>query len=90
MTVRYDRYGLTERLCVHGCGHPDPDSVEWLKRGYDRDPYFFVDDPKEDPDYIFTLHGCDFCCTPPMSAVIEHVHTHDLSAEIENGHWEND
>lgn len=32
VTVRYDRYCMTERLCEHGCGHPDPDSMEWLER----------------------------------------------------------
>lgn len=74
ITVRYDRYGLAERKCSHGCGHPDPDSVTWLKELYDSGVFFRmgvldVPDPKyaEKPDFdpysIFTLHGCDFCCS---------------------------
>ena len=39
--------GLTERMCRHGVGHPDPDSVAWLDslgmHGYES-------------------HGCDGCC----------------------------
>lgn len=39
---------LVERLCTHGVGHPDPDSVAWFdsvgQEGYD-------------------VHGCDRCCT---------------------------
>jgi hypothetical protein len=52
-------------MCEHGCGHPDPDSVAWLKRAYDRDPYYFVDDPDatENPMWIFHIHGCCGCCT---------------------------
>jgi hypothetical protein len=38
---------LIERLCTHGVGHPDPDSVAWFDgmglRGYG-------------------VHGCDGCC----------------------------
>jgi hypothetical protein len=41
---------LVERLCVHGVGHPDPDSVSFFegvgRKGMDR-------------------HGCDGCCTAP-------------------------
>ena len=37
-----------ERLCPHGIGHPDPDSLDWLRRhGYEG----------------FGVHGCDGCCT---------------------------
>ncbi len=39
--------GLTERICAHGIGHPDPDSLAWMERiglhGYE-------------------MHGCDGCC----------------------------
>jgi len=39
--------GLVERACMHGVGHPDPDSVDYFNRmgwkGYD-------------------VHGCDGCC----------------------------
>lgn len=37
--------GLVERLCEHGIGHPDPDSVAFFKRhGID-----------------LSIHGCDGC-----------------------------
>ena len=48
MTIRGPHKGfLTERICPHGVGHPDPDSLAWLERngvesmdvhGCDRDP----------------------------------------------------
>lgn len=45
---RTDR-GLMERICCHGVGHPDPDSVSFgLKFGKD-----------------ISIHGCDGCCSPP-------------------------
>lgn len=41
---------LTERICPHGVGHPDPDSLVWMRNmgveGYE-------------------IHGCDGCCAPP-------------------------
>lgn len=38
---------LIERICGHGIGHPDPDSVAWLERhGH----------------HGFDIHGCDGCC----------------------------
>jgi hypothetical protein len=40
--------GLVERLCVHGVGHPDPDSVAY----FDRHEVRGID-----------VHGCDGCCT---------------------------
>jgi hypothetical protein len=30
--IRTDRNNLMERVCPHGIGHPDPDSMEWLHR----------------------------------------------------------
>lgn len=43
---------LVERMCVHGVGHPDPDSVAFFdsigRRGFD-------------------VHGCDGCCTLPVA-----------------------
>lgn len=30
--IRTDRGGLAERVCEHGIGHPDPDSVAYYKR----------------------------------------------------------
>lgn len=45
--VRLDKFGLVERLCEHGVGHPDPDSVAYYdsigKTG-------------------MGIHGCDTCC----------------------------
>lgn len=39
--------GLTERVCPHGIGHPDPDSLAWM----------------EGDGYMgFDIHGCDGCC----------------------------
>lgn len=47
--------GLMERLCRHGIGHPDPDSLAWLKRngleGYE-------------------VHGCCGCCQPCTHGVV--------------------
>lgn len=43
---RADR-GIAERICGHGCGHPDPDQFPWwgaTNREYE------------------AVHGCDFCC----------------------------
>lgn len=42
-------YNHMERLCSHGVGHPDPDSVEFAKR-FGKD---------------LSVHGCDGCCSPP-------------------------
>lgn len=47
MNVRMDRNALVERMCEHGVGHPDPDSVDYFetvgKTG-------------------MGIHGCDGCC----------------------------
>ena len=41
--------GLIERVCSHGIGHPDPDSVR-----------FFI---SIDLGYAYlNIHGCDGCC----------------------------
>lgn len=55
MNIRFDAFkaGLTERLCVHGIGHPDPDSVEFLASK--------EDDPA-DARWGWGVHGCDGCC----------------------------
>ena len=41
---------LTERLCPHGIGHPDPDALAFIE--------------KADPNrYVYeSIHGCDGCC----------------------------
>ncbi len=43
---------LAERLCPHGVGHPDPDSINWLAT--------LQKDPENVP--YFGIHGCDGCC----------------------------
>lgn len=45
--IRTDRNNLMERVCPHGVGHPDPDSLEWLSRIGARDD---------------GVHACDGCC----------------------------
>lgn len=47
---RPDR-GLMERICPHGVGHPDPDSLAFVARevGVDR-------------ARTECVHGCDGCC----------------------------
>lgn len=42
---RTDR-GIMERICEHGCGHPDYDSAQFLSR--------------QGKEYE-NVHGCDFC-----------------------------
>lgn len=40
--------GLMERICYHGCAHPDADVVSWHKGNGD--------------DWVLE-HDCDGCCT---------------------------
>lgn len=48
--IRTDKMYLVERLCDHGVGHPDPDSLAYFIRvGYDS----------------LGVHGCDGCCRKP-------------------------
>jgi len=50
MILRLDReVPLVERVCEHGTGHPDPDSVAYFQR----------DGGHESVD----VHGCCGCCT---------------------------
>lgn len=47
--MRLDNRALVERICEHGVGHPDPDSVAFFKRkGMTH----------------MGVHGCDGCCRP--------------------------
>lgn len=50
MLVRTDTYafGLIERTCTHGVGHPDPDSVEYMNEATSQRSW--------------GVHGCDGCC----------------------------
>lgn len=38
---------LIERRCVHGIGHPDPDSLRWMNANMGEG---------------WGIHGCDGCC----------------------------
>ena len=40
---------LMERICPHGVGHPDPDSLAFLAARFDEGAAYGV-------------HGCDGCC----------------------------
>lgn len=58
--VRVDRKDkLTERICSHGVGHPDPDEMQYL-----RDLKISLDDEGSDTSWIDVdgVHGCDGCC----------------------------
>lgn len=46
---------LTERVCKHGCGHPDPDSLAWLE--------------EHDPEGGWGVHGCCGCCREGRGAL---------------------
>lgn len=48
--------GLMERVCEHNVGHPDPDSLAWLDRNYERE---------RGTDSGLWSHGCDGCCRVP-------------------------
>lgn len=52
LDFRFDR-GFAERICDHGVGHPDPDSLAFLSR---------VMDPEDYRRRAFGVHGCDGCC----------------------------
>ena len=49
MFLRMDRSPLVERHCVHGIGHPDPDSLAYIERKW----------PNRTAEGV---HGCDGCC----------------------------
>lgn len=53
LNIRFDRADfLAERICEHGVGHPDPDSLAYIVR--------------RDPGNTWSgIHGCDGCCRPP-------------------------
>jgi hypothetical protein len=59
LNIRVDReYGLAERLCKHGVGHPDPDSLA-----------FITIMEEEDFASASGVHGCDGCCVVQQDAV---------------------
>lgn len=47
MNVRLDNKALVERMCRHGVGHPDPDSLAYFE--------------SKGISYM-GVHGCDGCC----------------------------
>jgi len=51
-SLRGDRLPLIERLCSHGIGHPDPDSLAYIERM----------DPSRERQWE-GVHGCDGCCS---------------------------
>lgn len=69
LSFRLDRAdSLAERTCVHGLGHPDPDSVayimgELMERG--AYPSHFLN---------VVLHGCDGCCGAPPTEAPTEIH----------------
>jgi len=46
--IRRDKNCLTERICPHGVGHPDPDSLVWINGEFGENAW--------------GVHGCDGCC----------------------------
>lgn len=46
---------LTERICEHGVGHPDPDSIAYARKIGGNE---FAE--------IEGVHGCDRCCQPKV------------------------
>jgi len=50
MQFRLDKGALVERACIHGVGHPDPDSVMYFLRA------------KGAGMAYMWMHGCDGCC----------------------------
>lgn len=54
INVRLDRFGaLAERICPHGIGHPDPDSLAYVESLHTRENRGYEG-----------IHGCDGCCHP--------------------------
>lgn len=54
LTFRPDKRNLAERICEHGVGHPDPDSL-----------MFIAKHDKVNPEHVYrvpSIHGCDGCC----------------------------
>jgi len=54
---------LTERLCPHGIGHPDPDSVPWMHEIFCAMYPLDEDEKHELNDCHWWIHGCDGCCS---------------------------
>lgn len=52
--IRADKMMLVERICEHGIGHDDPDSVAYFH--------------KQGQEWA-GVHGCDGCCQPKQVVV---------------------
>jgi hypothetical protein len=52
---------VMERICPHGVGHPDPDSMAWLLRM----------DPQKNEG--IGIHGCDGCCSDEARAARDRI-----------------
>lgn len=52
LNFRFDT-GITERICPHGVGHPDPDSMAFRQRALP---------PEVFKALAMGVHGCDGCC----------------------------
>jgi hypothetical protein len=58
INVRVDRpFSLIERICEHGTGHPDPDSLAYVERRW-------VEYGRPKMAEVEGWHGCDGCCWP--------------------------
>lgn len=57
-TIRMDKWALVERVCVHGVGHPDPDSVLSIETRA-------AEQGLGDAGWV-SVHGCcgAACCSP--------------------------
>ncbi len=49
--IRFEKYGMVERICVHGIGHPDVDSLAFIGKYIAAGPHPSLG-----------IHGCDGCC----------------------------
>jgi hypothetical protein len=53
---------LTERLCPHNIGHPDPDSVPYMHEIFCYMYPLEKDEDHEVDNCHWWIHGCDGCC----------------------------
>lgn len=61
--IRLDReFALAERLCPHGIGHPDPDSLSYIRQQVSMMKKDFPMADKPYGPYASDVHGCDGCC----------------------------
>ncbi len=65
-TVRYDKFALTERVCPHGVGHPDPDSMAWLERCWPGVVARGLSHDDGDGWKALGVHACCGCCRTPQ------------------------